>query len=386
MGIKDLISKIFPEELKVESTFEVLRGKTMGVDVSNYLFKLVTSRDNLVRDFHSEPRIDTSGQIKKFWDSFKKVCDGFDIKLVLVLDGRRNVAKFDTNQLRESRRADAIQKLNDLLLNGDIDDSEKVLKLQKSTMYISEDMLHSVKMWSASNGVICVQSLYEADAGLQHLEDMGLTDGTFSEDGDFFPLNSKLWATKVSVTKGTLTLFNSETVREALAVRLLTSEVAIMTADHGRVLSVLLGSDFLPRPAGFGPKTVEKFLSTWMISSVEENERSLLEIEIGKKKRKNRDSEVVCTDGFPNYSIKFWQAFNMLKHPPVFKFTSLAGDAVVSVGLLGIDDTTLSDEYVFRTLGFNALMDVSNLGDYNKLLFIEDNIFVRTMLPLLPII
>ena len=166
MGIKDLISKIFPEELKVESTFEVRRSKTMGVDVSNYMFKLVTSRDNLVRDFHSEPRIDTSGQIRKFWDSFKKICDGFDIKLVLVLDGRRNNAKFDTNQLRESRRAEALQKLYDLLLNGDVDDSENVLKLQKTTIYISEDMLYAVKMWSAANEVICVQSLYEADACL----------------------------------------------------------------------------------------------------------------------------------------------------------------------------------------------------------------------------
>ena len=73
MGIKDLISKIFPEELKIESSFEILRDKTMGVDVSNYMFKLITTRDNLVRDFHCEPRLDTSAQILKFWDSFKKL-------------------------------------------------------------------------------------------------------------------------------------------------------------------------------------------------------------------------------------------------------------------------------------------------------------------------
>ena len=97
MGIKDLISKIFPEEMKVETTFEVLKNKIMGVDVSNYMFKLVTSRDNLVRDFHTDPRVDTSAYITKFWDSFKKLCDGFSIKLVLVLDGRRNPAEFETS-------------------------------------------------------------------------------------------------------------------------------------------------------------------------------------------------------------------------------------------------------------------------------------------------
>ena len=54
VGIKDLISKVFPADLKVETTFEALRNKTMGVDVSNYMFKLITTRDNLARDFHSE--------------------------------------------------------------------------------------------------------------------------------------------------------------------------------------------------------------------------------------------------------------------------------------------------------------------------------------------
>lgn len=384
MGIKDLISKIFPEELKVETTFEVLKNKTMGVDVSNYMFKLVTSRDNLVRDFHADPRVDTSAYIAKFWDSFKKLCDGFSIKLVLVLDGRRNPAKFDTNALRESKRADAFEKLNTLLQNGDEDDTEKVLKLQKSTMSISEDMLHAVKMWAAKNAVICVMSLYEADAGLQHLEDMGITDGTFSEDGDFFPLNSKLWATKVSLTKGTMILFNSAVVREVLSRRLTTNDNIIMTADHGRVLSVLLGSDFLARPTGYGPKTVETFVSKWMVSSTEENEKMLREIEVGKRKRKS-DADSESTDAFPNYRVKFWQAFNMLKHPPVFKFRSLDDDASVQVGLLGIEDLLLADEFVIDKLGYNTLKDVNDLGDYRKLLFMEDNIFIRTMSPLLPI-
>ena len=141
MGIKDLISKIFPDDLKVESSFEVLRNATMGVDVSNYMFKLVTSRDNLVRDFHSEPRLEVTRYIHKFWDTFKKLCDSFSIQLVLVLDGRRNAAKFDTKSQREAKRDDALVKLKALLSNGDEDDSEQVLKLQKSTMSISGDML-----------------------------------------------------------------------------------------------------------------------------------------------------------------------------------------------------------------------------------------------------
>ena len=386
MGIKELISKIFPEEVKVESTFEVLRNKTMGVDVSNYMFKLVTSRDNLVRDFHAEPRIDTSEYITKYWDSFKKNCDKFAIKLVLVLDGRRNSAKYDTNVLRESIRAEAFEKLNTLLLNGDDDDFESVLKLQKATMSISEDMLHSLKLWATENAVICIMSLYEADAGLQHLEDTGITDGTFSEDADFFALNSRLWATKVSVQKGTMILFNSVAIREELSKKLTVNGNITMTADHGRVLSVLLGCDFLSRPIGYGPKTALNFLSKWMTSTLEENEKSLMEIEVGKKKRKSGDIGGENTDGFPNYRVKFWQAFYMLKHPPVFKFTSLNEDTAINVGLLGVDNVMLTDAFVFEKLGFDALKEVQDIGDYRKLLMMDENIFIRTMRPLMPLL
>ena len=134
MGIKDLISKVFPLEVKVQSSFEVLQNKTMGVDVSNYMFKLVTSRDSLVRDFHSEPRLEVSGYIHKYWDAFKKLCDTFSIRIVLVLDGRRNPAKLDTNNLRNTKRNDALTKLKALLLEGDAEDSDELLRLQKITM------------------------------------------------------------------------------------------------------------------------------------------------------------------------------------------------------------------------------------------------------------
>ena len=43
---------MIPDNLKVYSTFEALKNLSMGVDASNYLFKLATMRDSLVRDFH----------------------------------------------------------------------------------------------------------------------------------------------------------------------------------------------------------------------------------------------------------------------------------------------------------------------------------------------
>lgn len=387
MGIKELISKVIPVELKEISSFEVLRNRRMGVDVSNYMFKLVTTRDNLVRDFHVQPRVDISAHIEKYWDSFKKVCDEFNIVMVLVLDGKRNPAKLDTNLSREADRDKSFSKMNELLKNGDQDDMENLLKLQKATMTISDDMLLTVKIWSKKNNVKCIQSLFEADAGLQHLEDMGITDGTFSEDGDFFPLNSKLWATKVVLAKKQLIVFDSEAIRKCLVTKLHLDENTVMTADHGRVMSVLLGCDFLPRPKGFGPKTVENFISKWMTSSPEENQNSLLLIERGTKKRKTTlpiDSPDEI-DGISNYRERFWLAFNMLKHPPVFKFTSLSDDAHVNVGLLGNIELPPSRESVLQLLGFDAFEDESELGDLNKVLFIDSDIFVRTMRPLLPI-
>ena len=76
----------------------------MGVDVSNYMFKFVTTRDNLVRVFHAQPRVDISSHIDKYWDSFKKTCDEFDTVMVLVLDGKINPAKLDQSFTRSAQR------------------------------------------------------------------------------------------------------------------------------------------------------------------------------------------------------------------------------------------------------------------------------------------
>ena len=152
-----------------------------------------------------------------------------------MLDGKRNSAKKDTNVSRESMRADNILNLDDLLINGDEDDLDDVLRIQKSTMHITENMLLACKVWTLKNDVQCIQSLYEADTGLQHLEDVGLTDWTFSEDSDFSALGSKLWATKVSNTKGTVMIFNSTVIREALSEKILMDRNIEMKADHGRV-------------------------------------------------------------------------------------------------------------------------------------------------------
>ena len=385
MGIKDLISKVFPDDLKVESSFEVLKDKTMGVDVSNYLFKLVTMRDNLVRDFHCQPRLDVSSHIYKFWDLFKKSCDKYSISIVLVLDGKRNPAKKDTNVLRDTIRKRNLQKLEELLINGDYDDADEVLRIQKSTMYITEDMLLAVKIWAIKNGVRCIQSLYEADAGLQHLEDMGLTDGTFSEDGDFFALGSKLWATKVSIARGSMMLFNSVRIREAIKERIMKDSDIVMTADHGRVLCVLLGCDFLDRPKGYGPKTVETFLSQWMRSTDDDRLTMLEKIEKGNEKKRKKNEDITAV-GYPGYSKKFWLAFNMLKHPPVFHFVSFDDSDLVSIGLLGKGKETIAPEVVFGLLGFHALEGLEYLGNLRNLLFLENNIFIRTMSPLLPLV
>lgn len=379
MGIKDLISKVIPDNLKVYNTFESLKNRTMGDDVSNYLFKLITTRDSLVRDYHCEPRLNVSSQIYKFCDLFKILCDKYCITLVLVLDEKRNPMS------RESLRADNILKLDDLLINGDEDDLDDVLRIQKSTMHISEDMLLACKVWALKNDVRCIQSLYEADAGLQHLEDVGLTDGTFSEDDDFFALGRKLWATKVSFIKRTVMIFNSTIIREALYEKILKGRNMEMSADHGRVLYVLLGCDYLDRPKGFGPKTVETFVSQWILSTAAERNTMLLRIESGNKKRKINEISAVVADSFPDYSKRFWLAFNMSKHPPIFYFKSFTESDVISLGLLGKDNEEISPGDIFGLLGFHAFEIMSDIGDLRRLLHLENSIFIRTMRPLLPI-
>jgi hypothetical protein len=75
----------------------------------------------------------------------------------------------------------------------------------------------------------------------------------------------------------------------------------------------------------------------------------------------------------------------MLKHPPVFKFTSLSDSAEVHVGLLGNIELPPSKESVIQLLGFDAFEDETALGDMKRLLSLDSDIFIRTMRPLLPI-
>lgn len=55
----------------------------------------------------------------------------------------------------------------------------------------------------------------------------------------------------------------------------------------------------------------------------------------------------------------------------------------VSIGLLGKGNETIAPEVVFGLLGFHALEGLENLGNLRNLLFLENNIFIRTMSPLL---
>lgn len=93
--------------------------------------------------------------------------------MVLVLDGKRNPAKLDTNLSREASREKSFSKMNELFKNCDHDDIEDLSKLQKATMTISDDMLYTVKAWSRKNDIKCFQSFFEADAGLQQLKIWG---------------------------------------------------------------------------------------------------------------------------------------------------------------------------------------------------------------------
>jgi hypothetical protein len=76
----------------------------------------------------------------------------------------------------------------------------------------------------------------------------------------------------------------------------------------------------------------------------------------------------------------------MLKHPPVFHFTSFDESDVVSIGLLGKGNEVITPDEVFDLLGFHALEGLEYLGKLRKLLIMDNDIFVRTMRPLLPLL
>jgi hypothetical protein len=104
--------------------------------------------------------------------------------------------------------------------------------------------------------------------------------------------------------------------------------------------------------------------------------------EQGTKKRKSTHP---LDGGTANDREKFWLAFNMFKHPPVFKFTSLSDSAEVNLGLLRNIELPPIKKSVIQLLEFDAFEDVTVLGDLKKFLYIEGDIYIRSIRPLLPI-
>ena len=68
---------------------------------------------------------------------------------------------------------------------------------------------------------------------------------------------------------------------------------------------MLLGCDFLDRPKGFGPNSVEMFVSQWILSTAAERDTMLLKIESGNNKRKKNEMSALVANSFPDYSKRF---------------------------------------------------------------------------------
>ena len=113
MGIKYLSKKV-RDGNKRENTLEDLRGNTLGIDVSNFMFRAMKNQLG-VDQFHTRPRQPSTAVLKTL-QQFTALCRRYMITQVWVFDGAPHGQKKATHLKRyqdiekKQRRLNAFMK------------------------------------------------------------------------------------------------------------------------------------------------------------------------------------------------------------------------------------------------------------------------------------
>ncbi len=211
--------------------------------------------------------------------------------------------------------------VTEIIERYDRNDAELMEKVLKSTGYIRDDMLLSTVRWAKHNTVRYICAPMEADWQLVKLELMGVTNGSVTEDGDFFPLGVKTLLLNFNKRNRTVVAVNCEDV--------IRQHGELMGLNSGRTdddfiaYCILLRCNYVKRPVRLGPKTVIKVMQRSLGASLDKKMHLIKYIEMCEHIRLNMDdvrrrkpSNVKIA--IPNYFNKCWRAYFIFKYPPVF--------------------------------------------------------------------
>ncbi|TRY62949.1 hypothetical protein TCAL_00424 [Tigriopus californicus] len=176
----------------------------------------------------------------------------YNIKPVLVFDGRNLPSKAGTEKKRRDNRQKYRQMAKNYLREGKLREARECFQ---RCVDITPAMAREMIQACHERRIDCIVAPYEADAQLAHLNRSGLADYVISEDSDLTLFGCDKIVFKLD-TSGNGVLYERSQLAQSLGQR-----ADAFNFDKFRYMCILSGCDYLPSLHGIGLGKAFKFWS-----------------------------------------------------------------------------------------------------------------------------
>ncbi len=246
MGLQ--IGDIVPRK---EVKFEELKGKIISVDAFNAIYQFLSS----IRQPDGTPLMDSKKRVTShlsglFYRNIALLSEG--IKVIYVFDGKYNVLKGKTHEIRDSSKELAREKYD---LAVEEEDIEAMGKYARGFAKLTEEMIVESKELLEAMGIAIVQAPGEGEMQCAQLVKEGEAYAVGSQDYDSLVVGGKrliqnLTLARKRKTRGGVIYIAPELIEYDKVLNSLGID-----ADQLICLAILVGTDFNPGGIkGIGPK------------------------------------------------------------------------------------------------------------------------------------
>ncbi|PWZ00127.1 hypothetical protein BCV70DRAFT_200289 [Testicularia cyperi] len=243
MGIQGLLPLL--KDVQTPVHVSAYRGKTLGIDAYVWLHRGAygCSREIVLGN-------PTSRYIS-YALSRIRMLQHHGVKPYLVFDGDKLPAKQGTEEERELRRYENLQRAKSLERDGK---SQEAREIYAKCVDITPEMAFQLIKVLKNEGIPYTVAPYEADAQLAFLEAQGHIDGIITEDSDLLVFGCKTVLFKLDQAGNCIEILQHRFwTNRALAL-------AGWTPVEFRQMAILSGCDYLPSIVGMGLKNAHRLL------------------------------------------------------------------------------------------------------------------------------
>ncbi|XP_065079181.1 exonuclease 1 isoform X2 [Ochlerotatus camptorhynchus] len=290
MGITGLIP--FLEKASGRFHLRDFRGQCVAIDSYCWLHKgAFACADKLARGEPTDVHI-------QYCLKYVNMLLSYDIKPILVFDGRHLPAKAMTEAKRRESRDSSKKRAAELLRLGKTEEAKSHLR---RCVDITHEMALQLIQECRKRNVDCVVAPYEADAQLAYLNKKGIAQAVITEDSDLMLFGCNKVLFKLDLT-GTGLIIEAEKLYLAMGCK-----EEKYTFDKFRYMCILSGCDYLESLPGIGLAKARKFVMTTEDTDIQ---RALTKIPAYLNMRQLTVSE--------EYKMNFLKADATFKHMVVY--------------------------------------------------------------------